>query len=264
MRSANGARERLHVALRAAGDRAPVRPVALGEHAVVVEELGQETRGHSPHPRRVRRPHRGGLRHDQPLHEVARVAARVEELAERGPVAVQPDQRLRLAVEAQQVEQHPVERRLDQMRATREQAVGRGAVVLEVVAVRHGEAHLGRLGRHPELVEQPLEARVVAVVVDDEAGVHVVGLVGQVHPDRVGVSAETRVGLEQRDLVAAAEQVGADQPGDPGADDRDLHRAGADRRPETAHGDIDDDSRIDNPYGSAHSHGSLASTPQPA
>ena len=50
----------------------------------------------------------------------------------------------------------------------------------------------------PSCCEQALKAGVVAVVVDDEAGVDVVGLVGQVDPHGVGVAAEPVVGLEER------------------------------------------------------------------
>ena len=115
--------ERLDVAARAPGDRAPARPAAQREHAVVVEELGQEAGRELPHLRRVGRPDRRGLRHDQPVDERARVAAGVEELAQRRAAAVEPDQRRRLAVEAQQVGAPCGGTRADQVRAAGEQPV---------------------------------------------------------------------------------------------------------------------------------------------
>ena len=60
-------RDLLHVAARAAGHRAPLRPVAEAEHAVVVEEAGEEAGRERPHLLRLGRPDRGGLGHDQPL-----------------------------------------------------------------------------------------------------------------------------------------------------------------------------------------------------
>ena len=73
---------------------------------------------------------------------------------------------------------------------------------------------------------RPAAARswVVAVVEDDEAGVHVMRGVLGVHADGVRVPARPRTRLEHGDLVLAVQQVGGGQPGDAGADDRDLHR----------------------------------------
>jgi hypothetical protein len=93
------------------------------EHAVVVEELGKQAGGEAAQVARIGRPDGRRLRHDQPLDELARVAALVEEVEQRGARAVQPDERGGLAVEAQQVEHHAVERGAQQARAPREQAV---------------------------------------------------------------------------------------------------------------------------------------------
>ena len=85
------------------------------------------------------------------------------------------------------------------------------------------EAHLAVLPGHPETLEQPGERRIVAVVEDDEAGVDVLDAVGQFYPHRVGVPPRTGRGLEDGDLVARMQQMGAHQSGDTGPDDRDLH-----------------------------------------
>ena len=49
------------------------------------------------------------------------------------------------------------------------------------------------------------------------------GLVGRVDADRVGVPAGVVVRLEHGDVVVVVQEMGADEAGDPGPDDRDLH-----------------------------------------
>ena len=120
-----------------------------------------------------------------------------------------------------------MEPRCREVRALGEQAVGRGARVLEVPRlVGHREAHVRGLAADAEAVEQALEARIVAVVEDDEAGVDPVRLVRRVDAHRVGVAAGMGLRLEDRDLMIGREQVRGDQPGDAGADDGDLHDCG--------------------------------------
>ena len=101
---------------------------------------------------------------------------------------------------------------------------GEDAVVLEVAAVGDAEAHVRRLRGDAQRGQQALEVRVVAVVEDDEAGVHVMRGVLGVDADGVRVAARERAGLEHGDLVLAVQQVRGGQPGDAGADDRDPHR----------------------------------------
>jgi hypothetical protein len=192
---------------------------------VVAEELGEQAGGESAQVARVGRPHRRGLRHDQPLHELARVAPLVEEVEQRGAGPVQPDQRRRLAVESKEVAHHPVKRRPHQARAAREKSVRGGAVVLELApAVADREAHRGRLRGHAEALEQPLEAPVVALVEDDEAGVDVMELALGLHLDRRGVAARALGGLEHGDLVPRVQEVRAGEAGDARPDDGDPHR----------------------------------------
>ena len=74
----------------------------------------------------------------------------------------------------------------------------------------------------PTPASSALEVGIGAVVQDDEAGVHVMGLVGGVDPHRVGVAARVVVRLEHGDVVALVEQVGAHEPGHARADDRDC------------------------------------------
>jgi hypothetical protein len=192
---------------------------------VVVEELGQQAGGKGAQVARVGRPDRRRLRHDQPLDELPRIAALVEEVEQGGARSVQPHQRRRLAVEAEEVADHAVEGGAQQARAPREQAVRGRAVVLELApAVAHREAHRGGLRGHPEALEQALEAGVVAVVEDDEAGVHTVELALGLHLDGPGMAARARGGLEHGDLVPRVQEVRAGEAGDAGPDDGDPHR----------------------------------------
>src|ERR1700685_723729 len=80
---APGLRQRLDVCARASADRPPVWPVAKSEHAVVVEELDQKARREGPHLRWIGRPYGGRLRHDQTLHEGARIALLSKPIAQR-------------------------------------------------------------------------------------------------------------------------------------------------------------------------------------
>ena len=76
----------------------------------------------------------------------------------------------------------------------------------------------------PSSVEQPLEIRIVAVVEDDEPGVHVPRAALGLDPDRVGVAAGVVGGLEQGDLMTGVVQTaGGDQARHAAADDRDPH-----------------------------------------
>jgi predicted NAD/FAD-binding protein len=138
------------VGARAAHDRPPLGPRVEAEHAVVGEELDQEARRERPHLVRVGAPHRRRLRHDQALDERPREAMLLEPVAERRSDAGRHQQLLGAAVEAQQVRDHAVEPRRREVRAVGEQAVGRGAVVLEVAPVGDAEAHVRRLRRDPQ------------------------------------------------------------------------------------------------------------------
>ena len=78
------------------------------------------------------------------------------------------------------------------------------------------------LGGDAEVVEQPAQRRVGAVVVDQESGVDADDVaVTAVQVMGVGVSADPAVGLEQGDPVAGRQHVRRRQPCDPAADDGD-------------------------------------------
>ena len=95
-----------------------------------------------------------------------------------------------------------------------------------------------------EPIQQPLEARVVAVVEDDEAGVDPVRLVRRVDPHRVGVAARVGLGLEDLDLVLGREQMRGHEAGDAGADDGDPHDRVGSIPPESAAAAFSDQSGV--------------------
>ncbi len=217
-------RQRLDVASRAAGDRSPGRAVADLQDAVVLEEVGEERRREGPHLLGVGGPDRRDLGDDQAVDEVVGVVPVLEEVAERRPAPVDGEQAACLAVEADEVREHPDELRVDQVAGPGEDPAGAAGRPLEAApAVGHAEAHVGGLTRDAELAEHALEVRVVAVVEDDEAGVDVDGPARLVDGDRVRVAAGVVAGLEDRDPVTGRMELrGREQAGDPAADDGDA------------------------------------------
>ena len=86
----------------------------------------------------------------------------------------------------------------------------------------------------PELGEESDQARVGALVVDQEAAVDAVrdAVLGDV--DGVGMAAEMVAGLEQRDVGVARQAARRGEAGDAGADDRDAPHRRASPRSEAA------------------------------
>ena len=76
-----------------------------------------------------------------------------------------------------------------------------GSPAEAAAAVGDREAHVRGLARHPQLVQQRFEARVVAIVEDDEAGVDPVGPVLGLDRDRLGVATDPVARLVDDDVV---------------------------------------------------------------
>src|SRR6476646_9966051 len=132
------------------------------------------------------------------------------------------------AVEPHDVGEEAQEPGVRQVATLREQrAEVRTAVLEPGPGIAHAEAHGGGLGRHAELVQQPDEAGIVRLVVDDEPGVHRVVDTVELDVDRVGVTAGAGVGLEDGQVVAAPEPVRGDEARHTGSHDRDLHSGGS-------------------------------------
>ena len=80
------------------------------------------------------------------------------------------------------------------------------AVVLQPLRAFHREAHLGRLPRHPDPLEQPQEVGVGAVVENDKTGVDGIAAPRLMDVDGGGVAPQGRRRLEQGDVVQPVEQ----------------------------------------------------------
>ncbi len=128
--------------------------------------------------------------------------------------------RLGHPVEARDLHQHPQVRRAQRVTPRGEETgqAERAGVLQRDRVVAHRHRHLGVLGLHAELVEEPEQVGVGALVVHDEARVdrHPVDHVG------VGVATEPGVRLVERHLRLLAQHVRSSQPGDPTAYDCDA------------------------------------------
>ncbi len=173
MRSRERRGQRLDVAARAAGDRAPPRAGRrAGASPWLSKNSAMKLAGKRPQLVGVGRPDRRDLGHDQALDEVLRVAALLEET----PAA-------RALCRSSRRARAPRGRSAPGRAAcggSGGRAGGRGlrehaartARPLEAAApVGDREAHARGLGGDAELGQQALEVGVVAVVEDDEAGV---------------------------------------------------------------------------------------------
>ena len=130
----------------------------------------------------------------------------------------------RFAVEAQDVAQHPPERRRTEVAALSKQAVEGITVVLNARnRVAHRKAHLRGLEGHAQRGQQANEVRVGPVVEHDEAGINGVLLAVDGHVHGMGMTANPVSGFKHADLVVAIEQIRGSQPRDATANDRDFH-----------------------------------------
>ena len=190
--------QRLDVAVRAAGDRAPLRAVARSR----ASRGCRRTRPGSAPGRSTS----GAGRPTTPRRPAARSAARRTRARSGAPRAsgraTGPRRRLASSARASRL------KRTKSATMRWNHGVARCARLAnspfgEVLAysksprvVADREAHVRRLAGDAEPVQQPLEVRVVAVVEDDEAGVDPVRLVRRV--DAHGVRVAARVGARPR------------------------------------------------------------------
>ena len=216
--------DRFDVGRRSAGDGAPRRRAEDREHAVVLEE-DEQVPGRIPHRvTRRARPHRGHQRGHEVVHEVGGEAVPVQERADGLVVGSAVEQPGGGRVEPLHLGQHQQVPRPGQRGQRRKQPADAAcACVFEpagVVAHRH--RHVGLRGGDAQLVEQPAQRRIGAVVVHQEGAVDAddepvapVDVVG------VRVPAEPGVRLEQGDAVARRQRIGGDKAGHAAADHRD-------------------------------------------
>ena len=228
---------------RAAADRAPLRAGWEAEQSVVVHEPRVGAHREARERRRIGGPDRAAERNEELLDKRSGVPAatqeRLDRLVARTVVAsgrrktfgclpswFVDDEAACGAVETYDLGHEAEERWSCEVAPLREQGVEVGAPILEAArGVRDAEAHLGRLRLDAELAQESGESRIVRLVVDDESGVNGVYDAADLNVDRVGVAADSRVGLIDGHLMVVLQCVRRDQSRHAGADDRDPHDA---------------------------------------
>ncbi len=103
-------------------------------------------------------------------------------------------------------------RRSQQVAALGEEPQSAPAAVLEARApARHGEAHVGGLGLDADLREQPDQIGIGSIVVHQKARVERQRSARAFGDNRVSVTPEAFIFLEQMHLVTTAEEIGRRQ-----------------------------------------------------
>ena len=74
------------------------------------------------------------------------------------------------------------------------------------------------------MLKQRRKVGIIAVVIDDEAGVHDHRRAGVLHLDRIGVAAEARVALEQHHVGGVGQRKRGAETCGAGTDHSNLHR----------------------------------------
>ena len=110
--------------------------------------------------------------------------------------------------------------RTDEIGPLGKDAVESHPVVFDVeFVVAHAEAHFRRLDRDAQLVKQADQIRVGHFVEDHEPGIDRHAASVFIDLDRVGVAADVAFALENRHVVAVAQQPRCTEPGNATADD---------------------------------------------
>ncbi len=211
------------IQVRSAGHGSPARPLDQVEELVVVKELHEGARRERQHGLHRARP--DGRRHRQQMvvDEAGSIAFPPQPLAERRPRSRLLEELLGAREEPQDVRHHAPVARPDQVSRLGQHAAQRAFVLQPAVVDRNPEAHVARLGGDAEALEQRDQVRVVAIVVDDEAGVDGDRRAVVVDGDGVGVTAEPALGLVHGDLMPGPQQPRGAEAGDAGTDHGDAH-----------------------------------------
>jgi hypothetical protein len=163
------------VVLRAAAHGVPLRPVVHLDQPVVVAEADHGADRETQHLVGRAGPDAADHRQEVAVAEAGAEAVAGQEVADRLVelgVGAAFGQRRGQPVEAQDLGQHVPETRPQQVGALGEDAVQVRAAPLQPAGRQlDRKRHLRRRGRHPQGLEQPHQARVGAVVEDQEAGV---------------------------------------------------------------------------------------------
>ncbi len=126
-----------------------------------------------------------------------------------GTIDFAPERLFRQPVKAHDLLQQRPESRVEQITSLGEQRRQRVPVVLQpALRVVHRKAHLRFLPADAQFAEQPHEARIGAVVVDDKTGIDGKAALRRVDIHRCGMAARRGLRLKQRDLVMSGEPPG--------------------------------------------------------
>ena len=207
----------------AAAYRAPLRAFVDGQHAVVVKELHEIPRRKRQHARRIGGPDRRTHRYQVVVDELRRILAGGKIITQTNFVRGLQQLR-RYMVKAQNIANHAMKRRPQQIAPLCEQGVQRGAVVFQAASlVTHAETHGRWLRLNPQFVQQRDKVWIRPVVVNDKSGVDGVTLAIEFNRVRMGVPADVAGGLEHGDVVRGVQMMCDDIAGDAAADDGDFH-----------------------------------------
>ena len=130
-----------------------------------------------------------------------------------------------LFIEAVDVLQHAPEAGVENIAALGKELVKRRAVIFQpALFAAHAETHVGIHRRHPKLVEQAAQIRIIPLIKDDKTGVN--RDLAAPFPDSrgIGMAAAIIVFLKQGDLMPAGQIIGRGHARNAGPDDGDTHR----------------------------------------
>ena len=130
----------------------------------------------------------------------------------------------RRLVKAQDVTNHAMKCRPEQIPALCKQAIGHITAVLNAAIVRlHAETHLTALRFLTYFIEKANEVRVRAVVEHDKAGIHTKAAPVFLHGDGIGVAACITTRLKYGDVMLLPQVIGRNVARDASSDNGDLH-----------------------------------------
>ena len=210
-----------HVFARTAVHREPRMMRADAEESMIVEKPYQRGGGKIQRATRGDTPDRSAHRHEVKPQEVVAETVEAHELVKRHRLERLVLQgRIGHAKKPHDLRQQPEVTRPHQIPPLGEDSVQAHPVVFHIESlVPHAETHLGRLDRHPQLLEQSQQIRVGYLVEDHEPGVDRHPSPVFVHLDGVRMTTDMSLTLENRDVVAPPQQPRRAQSGDAAADD---------------------------------------------
>ncbi len=128
-------------------------------------------------------------------------------------------------VELQDVQHHPVKRRPNQIPALSEHRIQTAATVFEARPIAgNAESHFRRYAINLQMVHQTQKVGVRSIVADNKARVDAVLFSVDFDVNGVSVASDVAARFEYLDVVLTVEQPCGRHPGNPAADNGDLHQ----------------------------------------